>query len=96
MLVDALRIKALLATRQGRWEEAEAALKEVLALCQAMPYPYAEAKALYVYGQLHEAKGEPERARERYEQALAICNRLGERLYAERIEGALMALHSQP
>ncbi len=96
VLVDALRIKALLATRQGRWEEAEAALKEVLALCQAMPYPYAEAKALYVYGQLHEAKGEPERARERYEQALAICNRLGERLYAERIEGALMALHSQP
>jgi tetratricopeptide (TPR) repeat protein len=91
-LADALRIRALLATRQGRWQEAEADLEECLALCRAMPYPYAEAKALYVYGQLHVARGESERARERYEQALAILGWLGERLYAEQVERALAAL----
>jgi tetratricopeptide (TPR) repeat protein/transcriptional regulator with XRE-family HTH domain len=88
-LADALRIRALLAVRQGRSQEAEAALEESLSLCRAMPYPYAEAKALYVYGQLYAARDEPERARERFAQALAILNRLGERLYAEQIERAL-------
>jgi len=51
--------------------------------------PYAEAKALYVYGRLHMAQGEPERARERFTAASAILDQLGERLYAEHIERAL-------
>lgn len=88
-LVDPLRIEALLATRQERWTEAQTALEECLAHCRAMPYPYAEAKALYVYGQLHAAKGETELAREKYQAALAICERLGEGLYRPHIEQAL-------
>jgi tetratricopeptide (TPR) repeat protein len=91
-LVDALRVAALVATRQGQWHAAEAALEEALGLCRAMSYPYAEAKALYVYGQLHLAQDEPAQARERFEQALAICGRLGERFYAEHIERALTHL----
>jgi tetratricopeptide (TPR) repeat protein/transcriptional regulator with XRE-family HTH domain len=91
-LVDALPIQSLLATRRRQWREAEAALEEALRLTRAMPYPHAEAKALYVYGQLHMAKGEPEQARKRFEAALAICSRLGERLYAEHIEQALAQL----
>jgi tetratricopeptide (TPR) repeat protein len=91
-LLDALRVQALLEIRQERWDEAAAALDEALALARPMPFPYAEAKALYVYGHLHHAKGEPLRARACYEQGLAICNRLGERLYAERIERALVEL----
>jgi tetratricopeptide (TPR) repeat protein len=87
-LVDPLRILARLCLRQERWEEAQAALEEALILCRAMPYPYAEAKALYVSGLVHQAKGEPEQAREQMEAALAICARLGERLYAKRIEAA--------
>ena len=55
-----------------------------------MPQPYAEAQALWVYGQVHEARGEPDLARERYGAALAILNPLGERLYAESIERALV------
>ena len=89
LLADALRIQALLDLRQGRWQEAEAALDEALALTRSMPYPYAEAKTLYVYGDLHAAQGNVERGRDHYEAALAILGRLGERLYAEQVEQAL-------
>jgi predicted ATPase/DNA-binding XRE family transcriptional regulator len=82
LMVDALRIQALLWLHQRRWTEAERALTEAIALARAMPYPYAEAKALYVYGALYAERGEFEPARERLEAALAICGRLGERLYA--------------
>jgi tetratricopeptide (TPR) repeat protein len=92
VLVDALRIQAILLQQLRRWEGAERALDETLALCRALPYPYAEAKALYVVGHLHAAKGEPDAARARYEAALAILHRLGERLYAERTELALSEL----
>ena len=67
-------------------------LDEAITRCQAMPYPYAEAKALWVYGQLHAAQGEPDLARARYQATLAILHRLDERLYAEHIERALEGL----
>jgi predicted ATPase/DNA-binding XRE family transcriptional regulator len=86
---DALRIQARLERLRERWAEAEVALEEALTLCRTMRYPYAEAKALYEYGQLHMYQGGLERARERFEAALAICARLGERLYAEQIEQVL-------
>jgi Tfp pilus assembly protein PilF len=86
ILPEALRVRAMLAMRQQRWDAAEGSLSEALAVARAMPYPYAEAKALYGYGQLHRERGEPESARQCFEHALAILNRLGERFYAERIE----------
>ncbi len=92
VLPDALRVQALWAMRRRRWQQAENILKEALGLCRAMLYPYAEAKTLYVSGQLHAAKGEPERARAAFEEALAVCHRLGERLYAEHIEQELAGL----
>lgn len=91
-LVDTFRVRALVALRRQRWQTAEDALAESLALARAMPYPYAEAKALYVYGLLHAASGGPHQARASYEAALAICERLGERLYAEQVERELAAL----
>jgi tetratricopeptide (TPR) repeat protein/transcriptional regulator with XRE-family HTH domain len=91
-LVDALRVQALIAVRQGSWRKAEAKAKKSLALCRDMRYPYAEAKALYVYGRLHSAKGEPDLARKQYEQALTICDRLGERLYRTSIDRDLRRL----
>jgi tetratricopeptide (TPR) repeat protein len=95
-LVDGLRVLAMVRLRQARWEEACSLLEEAIALCRTMPYPYAEAKALYVYGQLHAAMGEPEQACEKYEQALAICERLGEGLYRPHIEHALAELDHMP
>ena len=92
LLADGLRVAALLALRQGHWQEVVVALDEALALARQMPYPYAEAKALYVFGDLHAARGEPERAREQYVAALAVLDRLGERLYAEQVKRALAAV----
>lgn len=89
--LDILRVRTLLAISQGRWSAAHDDLEEVLALTAAMAYPYAEAKARSVAGQLALAKGEPKRAREEYQRALAICDRLGERLYRPVIERALAA-----
>src|SRR5437773_770097 len=40
----------MVATRQQRWEDAEQALQEGLSLARSMPYPYAEARLLHVYG----------------------------------------------
>ena len=91
-LADALRISALIASRMGRWPEAAAVLEEAFALSHAMPYPYAEAKTLWVYGQLEVARGEPAAARERFTEALAICDRLGEGLYRKHVERQLEGL----
>jgi tetratricopeptide (TPR) repeat protein len=92
VLPDALRVQALWEIGRRNWAEAEAALEQALFLCRTMPYPYAEAKALYVYGQLHAAQAQPQRARARFDEALSICGRLGERLYAGHIEAALARL----
>ena len=92
-LVDALRVQALVATRQRQWEEAECALGEGLAMARSIHYPYAEGRLLHVYGQMHAQKGEPGPARERLEAALAIFRRLGARKDAERAKQAIVDLH---
>jgi tetratricopeptide (TPR) repeat protein len=89
LLPDALRVQALSAMRRQRWDEAEKALDEAIGLGREMPYPYAEAKALYVSGQMWVARDEPARAEAQFEEALAICQRLGERLYGEAVAQAL-------
>jgi predicted ATPase/DNA-binding XRE family transcriptional regulator len=89
---DALRIQGRVEMRCKRWARAERALQEAVALCRSMRFPYAEAKALFEFGQLHIQRDEPNRAHELFEQALAICVQLGERLYAEEIEQELSRL----
>jgi hypothetical protein len=93
--VDALRVRARVAIKHRRWQEAVADLEETLARCRAMSYPYAEAKAHYVFGQLHAARSEPTLAREHYKAALLTCGRLGERLYRPHIERALAELGAE-
>ncbi|HEX8732210.1 MAG TPA: AAA family ATPase [Ktedonobacterales bacterium] len=88
-LVDALRVRSLLAMRRERWQEAADAIEQSLALARPMPYPYAVAKTHYTCGLLHAARGAPELARARYTEALAILDTLGERPYAARVTEAL-------
>jgi tetratricopeptide (TPR) repeat protein/DNA-binding XRE family transcriptional regulator len=88
--VEALRIQARLAMRQQRWSEAQGALEEALGL--TLGQPYEEAKTRYVSGVVAAQHGEPVLARERLEAALAILQRLGERLYAKQVEQALISL----
>jgi tetratricopeptide (TPR) repeat protein/transcriptional regulator with XRE-family HTH domain len=90
--LDVLRIQGLLAILRQRWDVAAAALDEALERTRAMPFPYAELKALWVYGQLEAARGDPAAARKRLKQALLICDRLGEGLYRTQIARDLAAL----
>lgn len=92
-LVDIERAEAHLALADGRWNDTQRALDASLALCAAMPYPYAEAKARLLAGELLAATRSPQQAREQYEAARAICARLGERLYRDQIERALQQSH---
>jgi len=92
VLVEALRVKALIALRRGEWDEAARSLEEGLALARAMPYPYAEARLLQVDGALHAQQGEPPAARERLEAARVLFARLGARMDIARVERALGAL----
>jgi tetratricopeptide (TPR) repeat protein len=83
-LVEALWAAARIALRQGRSADAAMYLDEALPLARAMPNPHAEARLLEVYGRLHAAGGETERARQSLRAALAIFQRLGARKDAER------------
>jgi hypothetical protein len=92
LLPDILRIRALIALGDARWQEATAALDEAYSFAHETPLPWAELKALWVYGQLEVARGNPAAAHARFAAALAICERLGERLYRPHIERSLAAL----
>jgi tetratricopeptide (TPR) repeat protein len=79
-------------TRQERWADAERSFGEAVSLATSMPYPYAEAWALYEWGMLHAARGDREQAQHRLHEALEIFRRLGARKDAERTEEALARL----
>jgi tetratricopeptide (TPR) repeat protein len=91
-LLDVLRVRGMLYTKQERFPEGQAVLDQALSLARGMPYPYAEAKLLYATGCLEAARGNTTLARQRFTVALSICAQLGERFYAERIERDLAVL----
>jgi len=88
-LVGALRVQAMVMTRQGRWTTAARVLEEGLSLARRMPYPFAEGRLLYVYGLLLGAMGKPRSARQRFAAARRIFQRLGARKELERTREAL-------
>lgn len=92
VLADAVRIQALTAMRRRGWREAADASEGALSLSRNMHYPYAEAKAQYVYGLVDSRQGKTEQAHKRLEAARTILGRLGERLYARYVEQALAEL----
>jgi transposase/Tfp pilus assembly protein PilF len=92
VVVEALRVQTLIALPHEQWTEAARSLEEGLALARSMPYPYAEARLLHVYGRLHIQKGEPQAARERLEAARAIFARLGAPTDTAQVEQALAGL----
>jgi hypothetical protein len=96
VLVEALRVQALIALRQGHWAEAAHIVEEGLALARAMPYPYAEARLLSFDGRRLAAQGEAGPARERLEATLATFRRLGARTDVVLTEQALATLPGAP
>jgi tetratricopeptide (TPR) repeat protein len=93
-LLDVLRVRGLLCIKRRHWQEGREVLGQALTLARGMLHPYAEAKVLYTTGCLEAVAGERDTARQHFTSALTICTQLGERLYAERIERAALALDS--
>jgi len=92
VVVEALRVQALVLLRREQWDEAARSLAEGLALARAMPYPYAEARLLHLDGTLRAQQGEGAAARDHLAAARAIFARLGARRDSERLEGTLARL----
>jgi tetratricopeptide (TPR) repeat protein len=88
-LADALWMEARVALRQRQWLDAEQAASEGLEVARRLRQPYREARLLHVLGELHRQKGEAAPARERWEAALAIFQRLGARPYGAEVARAL-------
>jgi tetratricopeptide (TPR) repeat protein len=79
-LVDALWVQGMVFGRQGRREEATAALEEGLVAAKALPSPYAEGRILVELGKL--------------EEALVIFQRLGASQDVERTQQAATRMDS--
>ena len=73
-LVNALRIQAMIAQRQGDRAAAETALVEAIALADTLGYLYAKAQALFTWGLL---EPHDERGLERLREAHTLFVRLG-------------------
>ena len=76
-LTDALRVQSMIMSAQQRWNEAALSLDEGLILARAMPYPYAEARLLHVYGEVKARQGQREPAQQHLAAALTLFQRLG-------------------
>jgi Tfp pilus assembly protein PilF len=86
LLADALWVQGMVLIRQRRNQEAQGVLSEGLERACSMPYPYMEARILEQMGLLETQRDQPELARARLEEALAIFRRLGAKKDVERLE----------
>ena len=94
VLVEALRVQALIAVRQEQGDAATRSLEEGVAVARAMPYPYAEARLLFIDGLRHAQAARPKLAHERFAAALVIFQQLGAHKDIERTAHALRAAGS--
>jgi tetratricopeptide (TPR) repeat protein/transcriptional regulator with XRE-family HTH domain len=92
VLVEALRVQVLILIRRDMLQDAERIVHEGVGLAREMPNPYAEARLLQVYGTLLARRGEVEPACGRFQEALAIFQRLGARKDSEQVRQDLAAL----
>jgi class 3 adenylate cyclase/tetratricopeptide (TPR) repeat protein len=81
---------ARLEAARGRRQEATAAFEDALERLGGLPYY--RALCLFDYGKLLDSAGDPEVAREKLAESLAILQGLGARLHIPRVERALTAV----
>jgi hypothetical protein len=91
-LIQALEVQALVRAFQGRLAECDPLLIEALKLARAIPYAYGEGIVLHTAGMIAAMQGDTPRARENFQAALAIFDRLAEVPCATRTRAALVAL----
>jgi tetratricopeptide (TPR) repeat protein/DNA-binding XRE family transcriptional regulator len=90
--IDALWSLGMVWAAGERWAEADSSFGEAVGLAREMPYPYAEARALYHWGLDLHRQHRVDESRERLEGALILFRRLGATPYMERVEQALASL----
>lgn len=88
-LVELLRVCGMVLARRRRWDEAERAFGEAVAVARSIRYPYAEARALYEWGLMYVGGTDPHQARERLEEAAEIFRVLGSRPYSDLAQKAI-------
>jgi tetratricopeptide (TPR) repeat protein len=86
--VDALRLRALVAVRQGDADQARSALHEGLQHARSIPFPYAEARLLEASALLDREEGDDTSAHASLEEALALYARLGAQRDVTRLRSA--------
>ncbi|GAC1649801.1 MAG: hypothetical protein NVS4B8_23570 [Herpetosiphon sp.] len=92
VLVDVLRVQALIALQRSCWDLAHQSLSAGLALTQHMAYPYGAARLQYVHGLLHLERHDPVAARERLIAARTTFCQLGARPDTEIVDRALAGM----
>jgi tetratricopeptide (TPR) repeat protein/transcriptional regulator with XRE-family HTH domain len=92
VITELTRVRAILRSRQGRWDESRADFDEAIAHAKEMQYRFAQARCLYSWGVMETGAGNLERARELLNEASVIFGELGDRVYAERVKTALSVL----
>jgi tetratricopeptide (TPR) repeat protein/transcriptional regulator with XRE-family HTH domain len=89
VLLEALRIRGMVMTRQRRWEEGRRSFEGVLALTDRSTYPYARARALLEYAKMLIQQDDRRQAQARLREALEVFEGLGDRKDVERTQQAL-------
>jgi tetratricopeptide (TPR) repeat protein len=88
-LVESLRVRGMVLVRRHRRDEAERAFEEAVSVARSSRYPYAEARTLYEWGLMHVGGPDPERGRDRLEEAAEIFRELGSRPYSDLAQKAM-------
>jgi DNA-binding CsgD family transcriptional regulator len=91
-LASSGRCRALLLAARGELGGARNVIEEALALHERTSMPLERARCLIAYGQIERRAKRKASARASFEQALAICERIGAKLWAERARAELARL----
>ncbi len=91
-MAAAARCRGLLAAAEGDLAGAFAAFERALAVLDEHPYPLERGRTLLCLGTVRRQAGQKRAAREVLEQALAIFEELGARLWAEKARGELQRI----
>jgi tetratricopeptide (TPR) repeat protein len=91
-LVELLRVRGMVLTRRGRWDEAGRAFEEAVSVARSIHYLYAEARSLYEWGLMQVNMPDPRKARGRLEEAAEIFLRLGSHPYSDLAQKAMAGL----
>lgn len=83
---------ALLAREHEKWDDANDYIHAALDLARSMPRQWDEIKAHFAAGKVLKAQGDTMHAQQEFEQALALCDELGEGLFRPHIVEMLEAV----